>query len=71
MQSGVEEQAAREGDFNESVLPPKSREENQLGSKFPVTSVSVGAWWLAAEAPAAVAGALQESVLLQAHSQPY
>lgn len=31
---------AREGDFDESVLPPKSREEYQPGSKFPVTSVS-------------------------------
>lgn len=46
IQSVVEQQAAKEGDFNESLLPSKSREENQLGGKFPVASVHVGACWM-------------------------
>lgn len=64
---------AREGDFNDSVLPPKSREEYQPGSKFLVTSVSPGAWRLRPRccAVAAGAGALQERVLPQARSQHY
>lgn len=42
MQSVVEQQAAKEGDFHESLLPFKSREENQLWSKLPVISVHMG-----------------------------
>lgn len=64
---------AREGDFDEAVLPPKSREEYQPGSKFRVTSESPGAWRLSPRccAVAAGAGAPQERALPQAWSQHY
>lgn len=46
MQSGVEQHITEEGDFNESLLSPESREENKLRRKLLMISVHMGTWWM-------------------------